>query len=102
MQAQFALLLTWLDVVDIENEYTSKMTDDGTEADAPVFVDVGGGNGHQCVALRRRCPCLKGQRRVVLQDLPSILEKADMIPDDCAGGVEKTGYDYLTEQPVKF
>ncbi|KAL1962581.1 hypothetical protein VTN77DRAFT_9374 [Rasamsonia byssochlamydoides] len=89
MQAQFASLPTWLDVIDFENEY-AKAADSNT----PIFVDVGGGNGQQCVALRKRFPNLKG--RVVLQDLPSVLEKA-ITGDD----VERMAYDYLIEQPVK-
>lgn len=89
MEAQFASLPTWLDVIDFEKEYAKHA---GPET--PIFVDVGGGAGQQCVALRKRFPNLKG--RVVLQDLPSVLDKA-ITGDD----VEKMGYDYLTEQPVK-
>jgi demethylsterigmatocystin 6-O-methyltransferase len=59
-----------------------------------VFVDVGGGTGRQCVALREKFPDLKG--RVVLQDLPAVVAGVGMLD-----GVEVIGYDFFTEQPVK-
>jgi len=59
-----------------------------------VFVDVGGGIGHQCVALRERYPGLRG--RVVVQDLEhSIRGKIDH------EGVEGMVHDFFKEQPIK-
>jgi hypothetical protein len=89
MEAQFALLPTWLSVIPFEEEYAQ-----GVSPGAPVFVDVGGGNGQQCVELQKKFPDLKG--RVVLQDRPAVLEKA-IVGDN----IERMVYDYLTEQPVK-
>lgn len=42
MEAQFASLPTWLDVVDFSAEFANSTT-----SESPVFVDVGGGNGQQ-------------------------------------------------------
>lgn len=62
--------------------------------DKPVFVDVGGGVGQQCVAIKEQFPNLPG--KVVLQDLPSVV--ADVtLPE----GIEVMAYDFFTPQPVK-
>lgn len=89
MEAQFASLPTWLDVVDFEAELAHSL--DGTKA---AFVDVGGGSGQQCVAFKEKLPLIKA--RIVLQDRPDVLAKALE-----SEGIEKMEYDYLTEQPVK-
>jgi hypothetical protein len=89
MEAQFTMLPTWLSVISFESEYAQSV---GSET--PIFVDVGGGNGQQCVLLKKRFPSLKG--RVILQDRPTVLDRA-VVGDS----IEKMPYDYLTEQPVK-
>jgi hypothetical protein len=53
---------TWLTVYLIEEETKT------WAPDQPVFVDVGGGWGHQCAALKSKYPNLPG--RVILQDVP--------------------------------
>lgn len=89
MKEQFASLPTWLDVVSFEAEFAQDSQPDGV-----VFVDVAGGNGSQCAALKRSLPDLSG--RVVLQDHSYVLGKALEV-----GGMEKMPYDFFTEQPVK-
>lgn len=89
MEAQFASLPTWLDVVGFKTE----MGMDLTSSDV-AFVDVGGGNGQQCASLKGKFPEIEG--RIVLQDRPEVLKKALSVD-----GMEKMSYDYLTEQPVK-
>lgn len=89
MKEQFASLPTWLDVVSFATEFAKD-----SQPDDVVFVDVGGGNGSQCAALKRSLPELGG--RVVLQDHSYVLEKALEV-----GGMEKMSYDFFTEQPVK-
>ncbi|KAF1966704.1 o-methyltransferas-like protein [Bimuria novae-zelandiae CBS 107.79] len=59
-----------------------------------VFVDVGGGTGQQCKALREKFPDLPG--KVVLQDLPTMVAKAEALE-----GVEAMAYDFFTPQPIK-
>lgn len=89
MEVQLAMLSSWLTAVDFAQEYGQ-----GTEPETPVFVDVGGGSGHQCAELRSALPNVKG--RVILQDTPAVLAHAISGPD-----VERMEYDYFTEQPVK-
>lgn len=60
----------------------------------PLFVDVGGGIGPQCVAFKKKLPHLVG--RVVLQDLQQVVDQA--IP---AEGVEKMVHNFRNEQPIK-
>jgi hypothetical protein len=89
MEAQFAMLPTWLKAVPFESEIAHD-----TSADDIVFVDVGGGNGSQCAALKKEYPHLQG--RIILQDRPAVLESALEV-----AGMEKMPHDFLTEQPVK-
>jgi ribosomal protein RSM22 (predicted rRNA methylase) len=88
MEAQFAALPTWLDVVSFSTEVARDVS-----AGEVVFVDVGGGNGSQCAALKKAFPALKG--RIILQDRPAVLGKALRVD-----GMELMPHDFLTEQSV--
>lgn len=66
----------------------------GWSTERAVFVDIGGGTGQQCIALKDRFPGLPG--KVILQDLPLVVAAA-VIPE----GVEAMAYDFFTLQPVK-
>lgn len=88
MAVQREGLPTWLSVYPI-NEETK-----GWNPENPVFVDVGGGIGHQCLALKTKYPQLPG--RVVLQDLSVALEHA--IPMQ---NVEVLAHDFFEPQPIK-
>lgn len=79
----------FLDVYPFEKELCHDV-----EPQTPLFVDVGGGIGHQCLALKQRLPHVPG--RVILQDLPPMVSQA--IPCE---GVEHTVHDFMTEQPIK-
>lgn len=79
----------FLNVFPFEEELTSHL-----KPETPLFVDVGGNIGHQCVAFKKKLPNTPG--RVILQDLPPVIAHA--IP---AEGVETMAHDFLTEQPVK-
>ncbi|KAL9099171.1 MAG: hypothetical protein Q9187_009536, partial [Circinaria calcarea] len=79
----------WLDVFPFEETLCHHLN-----PDTPLFVDVGGGLGHQCQALKARYPNIPG--RVILQDLPQTIQQA--IPTD---GVEVMPYDFWTPQPIK-
>lgn len=85
MEAQFASLPTWLDVVDFATLAPEQK--DGRVA----FVDVGGGVGQQCKLLKDKVP---DAQEIVLQDKKQVLDIADV-------AFTKLEYDYLTEQPVK-
>ncbi|KAH6644812.1 putative sterigmatocystin 8-O-methyltransferase precursor [Boeremia exigua] len=88
MEAQFASLPSWLDVVPFAEVVA------GAGEEEVVFVDVGGGNGSQCAALRRAVPELRG--RMILQDRKAVLGSALEVP-----GVEKMEHDFMREQPVR-
>lgn len=59
-----------------------------------VFVDVGGGSGHDVVALRREYPNLHCE--MVLQDLPAVV-KGVSLPD----GIKVQPHNMFDPQPVK-
>ena len=79
----------WLDVFPFEDQLCY-----GVTPDTPLLVDVGGGVGHQCIALKTRLPHVLG--RIILQDLPEVVAQA--IPME---GVEPMAYDFWKPQPVK-
>ena len=79
----------FLDVFPFEKELCHGLT-----PETPLFVDVGGGIGHMCLALKQRLPHASG--RVVNQDLPPSIAQA--IQSD---GVEHTVHDFMTDQPIK-
>ena len=62
--------------------------------ETPLFVDIGGNIGHQCIALRKKFPNIRG--RVILQDLPPVIAHAIS-----AAGIEPMAHDFMTEQPIK-
>jgi demethylsterigmatocystin 6-O-methyltransferase len=62
MAARRLKMSTWLSVFLLEQE-----AKDWHEGD-PLFVDIGGGIGHQCAKLKAIYPNIRG--RVILQDLP--------------------------------
>lgn len=63
-------------------------------ANKKIFVDVGGSTGHQCRRLLAKYPQLKG--RVVLEDLPQVIQVAQ-----CIEGCEFVGCDMFDGQPVQ-
>ena len=79
----------WLDVYPFVQNLCQNL-----DPDTPLFVDVGGGIGHQCLAVKTRFPNIPG--RVILQDLPPVVAQAIAIP-----GVEAMPHDFNTPQPIK-
>ncbi|KAL9114556.1 MAG: hypothetical protein Q9187_007459 [Circinaria calcarea] len=79
---------TWLDVFPLE-----ELSRD-PQLEAPLFVDIGGGLGQQCAALKRKIPTIT--RRIVLQDLPATIAHAVTVE-----GVEHMEHDFWNPQPVK-
>ena len=66
------------------------------DSQAVLFVDVGGGKGHEARNLREAHPELPG--RLILQDLPSMIGR---VKEDPPEGVELIPYDFFTPQPIK-
>lgn len=58
-----------------------------------LFVDVGGGVGHQTIKFRDRAAQLKG--KLVVEDLPAVLEQASELPQD----IVQVGHDFFKPQP---
>ena len=79
---------TWLDV------YPWKEKTEGLGPAQPFFVDVGGGMGHQCIALRGKVPELPN--RVIVQDIAATLQQVIKHP-----GVEAVVQDFFEPQAVK-
>ncbi|KAJ5875722.1 O-methyl transferase B [Penicillium subrubescens] len=86
--AQHADMPHWLDSYPIEQRSQD------LAPEQPLFVDIGGGIGHQCIALRERLPAVKN--KVILQDLDVVVAQA--IKHE---GVEAMSYDFWQLQPIK-
>ena len=78
----------FLDVYPFEKELCH-----GLKPETPLFVDVGGGIGHMCLALKQKLPHVPG--RIINQDLPPAIAQSIQCP-----GVEHTVHDFMTEQPI--
>ena len=79
---------TWL------SEYPLEAEIQGWDPQKPLFVDVGGGIGHQCVDLIVRYPKLPG--RVVLQDMAHSIDEALQSPV-----LDVMVHDIYDRQPIK-
>ena len=80
--------VSWLSAYPVEEE-----TKDW-DPTAPVYMNMGGGVGHQCAQFKERFP--RAPSRVILQDLPHSIDKALPTP-----GVENMVHDFFESQPVK-
>lgn len=65
------------------------------QEDEVLVVDVGGSVGHDLQAFKKAYPHAIG--KLVLQDLPDVIKNAT----DLDPSIDKMGYDFFTEQPVK-
>lgn len=90
MTVQHMGMPVWLDVYPYQDKAQALKED----VERAFFVDVGGGLGHQSIALRNEVPDLKN--KIVLQDQAMVLQFASE-----HSGVEKMPYDFYTEQPIK-
>ena len=80
----------WTDYSPVEEEICKGARQD---PEAIMFVDVGGGMGHEGLALKKRYPHLPG--RFVNQDLPQV------VTDQLLEGIESMAHDFLNQQPLK-
>ncbi|KAI1140004.1 putative sterigmatocystin 8-O-methyltransferase precursor [Hypoxylon sp. FL0543] len=94
MTAQRDGLPIFLDVLDFEREFARNTT-----PSTPLFVDIGGAIGHQCVALKRRFPELPG--RIILQEQAHVISQVKENPLPGFEGIEAQSYDFFTPQPIK-
>ena len=81
---------SWMDFYPIERQLG-----DGSLQDrqAVMFVDIGGGMGHEAIAVHKRFSNLPG--RFVLQDLPAVVTQVDL------DGVEVMAHDFFEPQPLR-
>ncbi|XXH00980.1 hypothetical protein Hte_007331 [Hypoxylon texense] len=94
MASQRDGLPIFLDVLNFEQEFAQDTT-----TSTPLFVDVGGASGHQCIALKQRFPRLPG--RIVLQDQAHIIAQVKTSPLPGFEDIEAQPYDFFTPQPIK-
>ncbi|KAJ0421350.1 S-adenosyl-L-methionine-dependent methyltransferase [Aspergillus carlsbadensis] len=94
MQTQREGQPEWLDVFQLV-ERIQAGTDMSLEPDQVLFVDVGGGVGHQGVALRDRLPEAV-KNRIVVQDVEMVIARAIQ-----REGVEAMVHDFWEPQPVQ-
>lgn len=80
--------VSWLTVYPVKQE-----TKDW-DASKAVFVDVGGGIGHQCAQFKEEFPDVPG--RIILQDMPHSIAVA--LP---TSGVESTAHNFFEPQPIQ-
>ncbi|KAI0097434.1 S-adenosyl-L-methionine-dependent methyltransferase, partial [Nemania sp. FL0031] len=78
----------WFSVFPFEKEL-------GAFAGTHAFVDVGGGFGHQSLALLAAFPSLHG--KIVLEDLPQTFDQIPFKLD----GIEPKSHDFFKAQPIK-
>ena len=67
---------------------------DASNNSKALYVNIGGGIGHQCKQFKEKYPHLAG--KVILQDLPHSIEQALPTP-----GVENMEHDFFQPQPIK-
>ena len=85
---------SFLDVFDFENEVGF-----GSDDKAPVFVDVGGAMGHQCVLFKQRFPELAS--RIVLQEQDYVIEQVKANPVSGFEDIEAQAYSFWSPQYLK-
>jgi hypothetical protein len=80
--------LSWLTVYPVAEQAK------GCDPSRAVYVNIGGGVGHQCAQFKQRFPDIPG--RVILQDMPHSIANALPTP-----GVENIVHDFFQPQPIK-
>ena len=82
---------SWLKFFPLEQEMVMGFCN---EKNAVMFVDIGGGYGHEIHEIKNRYPELPG--RMVLQDLPETISQVTAAPD-----IEAIAYNFFTPQPIR-
>lgn len=72
---------------------------DDLRPEKPLLVDIGGERGHDLIHFRGRFPDAPG--KLILKDLPSVINEVRCAQDLDAAGVVTVGYDFFAEmQPT--
>ncbi|KAI2615207.1 putative sterigmatocystin 8-O-methyltransferase precursor [Hypoxylon sp. NC1633] len=85
---------TCFDVLDFRQELAQ-----GCTSSTPLFVDIGGAMGSQSIAFRQRYPDISG--RVILQDLPEVVDRVNAEPLPGFENIEVQAHDIFKPQPIK-
>jgi demethylsterigmatocystin 6-O-methyltransferase len=91
MENLAASVPSWLDQIAFDQEFAQPSP---STPETILFVDIGGGLGHQCATMLMKYPNLVG--RIILEDQPQVLALSAV-----AERIEKIPYDYLTVQPIQ-
>ena len=83
----------FLDIFPAEDRLINGYQDSSNE-DGVLFVDVGGGMGHEIQKFNEKFTHKRG--RIILQELPEVI---DQVPESKA--MEAMVHDFFTPQPVK-
>jgi hypothetical protein len=94
MTAQSDYMPHFLDIFDFEKEVGF-----GSDDKAPVFVDVGGAKGSQCVIFKQRFP--EFASRIVLQEQAHVVEQVKAAPIPGFEDIEAQVYDIFGPQHLK-
>ncbi|RYP37879.1 hypothetical protein DL767_002751 [Monosporascus sp. MG133] len=84
----------FFDVFDVRKELAQ-----GATSSTPLFVDVGGAMGSQCIVFRQRYPDLPG--RVILQDLQHVVDMVKANPLPGFDNIEAEAHDMFKPESVK-
>ncbi|KAM7187062.1 S-adenosyl-L-methionine-dependent methyltransferase [Naviculisporaceae sp. PSN 640] len=88
--------LSWLSVYPVLDRLSSLVNPQDPKQ--VIYVNIGGGIGHQCAQFREKYPPSVLPGRVILQDLPPTIARALPTP-----GVENIPWDFFSteKQPIK-
>lgn len=82
---------SWLEFFPLEQELVTGFSGEGN---AVMFVDIGGGYGHEIQEVKKRYPDLPG--RMILQDLPDTINQITAAPN-----TEAMAYNFFTPQLIR-
>jgi len=60
-----------------------------------LLIDVGGGVGHELIALKKHYPTLTG--KLIVQEIPAVVDSIANLP----AGIEAMKHDFFAPQPIK-
>ncbi|KAH8661162.1 S-adenosyl-L-methionine-dependent methyltransferase [Ilyonectria robusta] len=88
---------SWMDpeVYPVQDNLISDFDHEGDNGKPVMLVDIGGSYGHDLAEFRCKYPNAPG--RLILQDLPRVLDKITNLEGD----IERMPHDFLTPQPIK-
>ena len=82
---------SWLEFFPLERELVTGFSGEDSTV---MFVDVGGGYGHEIQEIKKRYPDLPG--RMILQDLPETISQITAAPN-----TEAMAYNFFTPQLIR-